>query len=101
MSLSIPLVPKTFTEGHQVQPSSYGSSTIFNGGQYAYVTVGDLENQDVVRLMQTATVASQPAQLIENVSQRIPGIHGQITVQLASGVAVGADTKFDWMVTKF
>lgn len=102
MALTISTVPKKFKEGHNVQPGAYGSSTIFNGGTYAYIKVGDLEQADVVRIAQTNTVSGQTGgDMVEDILQRIPGINGQITVQMSDGQAVGADTNFDWIVTKF
>jgi hypothetical protein len=99
--LSISTVPKSFRGGHIGQPGAYGSAIVYNGGANAIVNCGDLEGADIVRIYPTSAVSGTVGMLIEQKSVRVPGINGNFSVSTPDGSTVGADTPFDWMVTKF
>lgn len=101
MALNISTVPKSFRAGHTGQPGAYGSAFIYNGGATANVLCGDLDAKDVIRVVQTAAVSGSVGPLIEVTSARIHGNNGQFSVSTPDGSTVGADTAFDWWITKF
>jgi hypothetical protein len=101
MSLSISTTPRRFRRGHTYNPGAYGSSTIYNGGANADIPCGDLDARDVIRIMQTNAITGSAGPLIEVVASRIHGNNGQFSVSTPDGSTVGADTNFDWFITKW
>jgi hypothetical protein len=101
MPLNIFDTPRTFVQGHNTQPTTFGSDVIYVPNAFAYVACGDLEEKDVIRVMQTAPATDAVGLPIELVAQRVPGKNGQFTVSTPDGSAVTQDTPFDWVVVKY
>ena len=101
MPLQFTDMTKTFREGMHQNPSTYGTQTIYNGGQYATVYCGEIDNDTVIKIFPMTTVTSIVGKPIEDFAVRVLGQNGNFTVMLPDNSAVPADVQFSWTKVRF
>lgn len=101
MALQFTDMTKTFREGMHQDPSTYGTAYIYNGGDYAIVPCGEMDNDYVIKIFQANAVSSAVGLLIEDFAQRVLGENGSFTVTTPDLSKVPADTEFTWMKVRF